>query len=558
MRDIIYEHILDAAGIGYWEIEIPSLIVNHSLRHDQILGFTDPIQDLSYEKFLTFVLPEDLEKVKTNFDAVNRHSKEFNIEYRIVREDGAIRWVWSFVVPFRDDSGTVVSIVGLLKDITDEYAITAQLEKTQAITNQFLEHIDLVFYQTSQNGTKIKYLNNEVEKISGKPLEYFIGVDKWLDLVVPQDAAKVKQYYLGQAHTNTRQESMLYKIKSKDGSIRNLLDKCFVANDKTNKVVGILGIIADLTEIDLKNRVDSIFGEVTHAFHDGNSLQQSVDSILKVFCSGMAWSAGEVWLLDETKTQLYRFSVYPPAESASEGGKSDFINLISADDASFTEIFESTQVTYIKGDNKLSRQNYPLCVALRLEHERELLGLVCFFITDTNNLPHAVTELFVHLADSLSMYLQQKFTRNEYFMAKNYDLITGLMSRNSMITSLQELIATQPSKTVVVVKMLIDQIDKINNVFGVTDRNLLLKDLTVYLLSNPNPNVYVISSDGYNGFVFVFKTLTSVNDVNLSVQSLLNVNKEVFNVHGGNISITCSIGVSCYPQGWQQRKNPVK
>ena len=40
-------------------------------------------------------------------------------EYRILRPDGAIRWIRDRAIPIRDDAGTIVKIAGIAEDITD-------------------------------------------------------------------------------------------------------------------------------------------------------------------------------------------------------------------------------------------------------------------------------------------------------------------------------------------------------------------------------------------------------------------------------------------------------
>jgi PAS domain S-box-containing protein len=59
---------------------------------------------------------EDRERVKA---ALLRLSKgEYDIEFRVVRPDGDVRWVWSRGVPVRDANGDVSRIAGITEDIT--------------------------------------------------------------------------------------------------------------------------------------------------------------------------------------------------------------------------------------------------------------------------------------------------------------------------------------------------------------------------------------------------------------------------------------------------------
>ena len=54
-----------------------------------------------------------------------------NEEYRIIRPDGTIRWIWDRGFPIRDASGYVYRIVGLAEDITARKLAAEQLRRQQ-------------------------------------------------------------------------------------------------------------------------------------------------------------------------------------------------------------------------------------------------------------------------------------------------------------------------------------------------------------------------------------------------------------------------------------------
>jgi PAS domain S-box-containing protein len=67
-------------------------------------------------------------------------ARKFQMEYRIVRPDGSIRWIESRGFPVRDDAGTIVRITGVVEDITERKQAeaarqfrAAELEESQRI-----------------------------------------------------------------------------------------------------------------------------------------------------------------------------------------------------------------------------------------------------------------------------------------------------------------------------------------------------------------------------------------------------------------------------------------
>jgi PAS domain S-box-containing protein len=76
------------------------------------------------------VYPEDLERAQ-GMIANAREGREGDVECRIVKPDGAVRWVRSRSVPVRDSAGRVYRQMGMAEDITEVRALEAQLMQAQ-------------------------------------------------------------------------------------------------------------------------------------------------------------------------------------------------------------------------------------------------------------------------------------------------------------------------------------------------------------------------------------------------------------------------------------------
>ncbi len=76
--------------------------------------------------FVDSVFYEDKERV---LEAYSKYVEEesFNIEYRIVRPDGEIRWVWVRSYPIRDEEGKTIRHTGIAVDITERKKLEMQL-----------------------------------------------------------------------------------------------------------------------------------------------------------------------------------------------------------------------------------------------------------------------------------------------------------------------------------------------------------------------------------------------------------------------------------------------
>lgn len=64
------------------------------------------------------IYQEDQERVNLAFEKMKTMSEDFKEEYRIVRADGAIRWIWARNFPIKNKEGIIYRVVGIAEDIT--------------------------------------------------------------------------------------------------------------------------------------------------------------------------------------------------------------------------------------------------------------------------------------------------------------------------------------------------------------------------------------------------------------------------------------------------------
>ena len=63
---------------------------------------------------------------------------EYSEEYRVVRPDGAVRWISDYAVPVHNDDGEVFQIVGIAEDITDRKRHEQELQRQNQRLEKFM------------------------------------------------------------------------------------------------------------------------------------------------------------------------------------------------------------------------------------------------------------------------------------------------------------------------------------------------------------------------------------------------------------------------------------
>ena len=111
---------MDVAQLGAWELDVATETAWRSQRHDQIYGYDAPLPSWTFATFVDHVFPEDQTFVRDQYAASLRTATTLDFNCRIVRADGAIRWIAARAEPTVDDAGRVTRLVGVVRDITAE------------------------------------------------------------------------------------------------------------------------------------------------------------------------------------------------------------------------------------------------------------------------------------------------------------------------------------------------------------------------------------------------------------------------------------------------------
>ena len=114
-----------AAGIGIWEWEMDSGVSRWDEQMYVLRGLPPDSSNPTLEKMSTFVHPEDRNFVNDQIHSARVEDRAAYYEFRIVRPDGAIRWLASRSLPVRDERGRTRLRLGVNWDITEARAADA-------------------------------------------------------------------------------------------------------------------------------------------------------------------------------------------------------------------------------------------------------------------------------------------------------------------------------------------------------------------------------------------------------------------------------------------------
>lgn len=144
--------------------------------------------------FLESIHPEDRERVIAGLPS--QFEGNYEVEYRIVRPDGEVRWVRDRAFPIRDEQGNVYRMAGISEDIT------ARKELEQHSAALAVER------------DRVKLMNDFISEASH-------------DLKTPLAAINMKVYHLSRSTDPERQQEHLRELETLSNRMGRMIDDLF-------------------------------------------------------------------------------------------------------------------------------------------------------------------------------------------------------------------------------------------------------------------------------------------------------------------------------------------
>jgi PAS domain S-box-containing protein len=200
------------------------------------------------------LVPEDLyPEDKANFLAHMMVSKDprgsgmLDVEYRILRTDGQVRWLRTRGRTNFSADGIPHSQYGIVQDITERKRADDALRVSEDRLRQVTELVSDFVWEVDENGL-YKYTSASVEKILGYTPDELIGKKHFYDLFAPDLREQLKEAAF-QTFAQRQSFQAFPNINiSKSGRTVHLETSGMPILDESNRLLGYRGADIDVTE----------------------------------------------------------------------------------------------------------------------------------------------------------------------------------------------------------------------------------------------------------------------------------------------------------------------
>ncbi len=233
-RDIIFRYRLaPERGFEYVSPSVTALTGYTPEEH-----YEDP--DLG----LKLVHPGDLELLKQSMQAPDSLQ---SLVIRWVHKNGSILWTEQRNVPLYDNTGRLVAIEGIARDISERKRTEEALQQHERRFREFLEKIHLSAVMLDREG-KVTFCNDHLLNLTGWSRDEVIG-GNWFDLFIPADLrAGVRKYFAGLLAGPDVPLHNENPILTRKGEQRLIVWDNTLLRDSGGAIVGAASIGIDITE----------------------------------------------------------------------------------------------------------------------------------------------------------------------------------------------------------------------------------------------------------------------------------------------------------------------
>lgn len=229
------------AGIGSWEYDIRHDLLKWDDETVRIFGIPREAFGGKAGSFFAFVHPDDRPALKATRATDFAGDGIVEMEYRIVRPDGAIRYLYHRGQVTRYEAGQPVQISGVILDVTER----RRAEESIRMQAHILDNVGQAVIATDME-CRALYVNRFAGELYGWPQSEFSGRNM-IDFLVPPGRHEQARDILHQLQRGDPWNGELL-LQRRDGTIFPAQVMCRTFAGLDGAPAGIIGIATDITE----------------------------------------------------------------------------------------------------------------------------------------------------------------------------------------------------------------------------------------------------------------------------------------------------------------------
>jgi PAS domain S-box-containing protein len=237
-----------SAGIATFDINVLTDSLTCSGNYFEFLSVPETSRASDRSPFLARVHPDDMhivvvpEDEKEAGDAATYHR-----EYRIVLDNGAVRWISEKGNLTRDASGEVTRIIGAMVDVTDLKSTQAALEAAEERLARAVRGTQDGLWEFNAGDKSFWFAPRFAHMLGYEPDELGSGLEAFLNLSHPEDRERTRAEIWAHVGTDSPYD-VEFRLRHKSGHyewVRSRAQGGFAAQGQPASLAGSIQLITD-------------------------------------------------------------------------------------------------------------------------------------------------------------------------------------------------------------------------------------------------------------------------------------------------------------------------
>ncbi|MGK3963784.1 PAS domain-containing protein [Sorangium sp. So ce118] len=252
----------EVAHLGSWSWDLVSGKLDWSEEQHRIHGV--PIEDggVRPDVAMECVHPEDRQRTAAEIEAILRQRPSGEVTYRIVRPDGATRWIQARVEVARAPDGAPARVLGTCHDITEQRQAQRALQEKEERLRAALDASATGTFRWDPATNGLDWDENLDRLFGLPPGKTARHIDQFTSLVHPEDRERVLGA-LDRCVNEGADFDLEFRVVWPDGSVHWLLDRGRMLRDVEGRPLTMTGACTDVTvrmtaEVALRQRADEL------------------------------------------------------------------------------------------------------------------------------------------------------------------------------------------------------------------------------------------------------------------------------------------------------------
>ena len=253
-RELLLDATEQLAHIGHceWDFE------NHAIQScsdGYARIFNRTVEEIiasqtSWDMVLESIHPEDRELYVSSYES-QKQAGTHEIEYRILRSDGEVRYIYETGAVEFDDAGMAIAAFGLLQDVTERKYHEQELENREALAQQVEAITDIGHFIYDLTTDTYIYISPGFAHIHGVTAEEYMSMvssrEDDIEDVHADDYQRLIEAY-DKHEKNGEDINIEYRIHRSDGEIRWIREQGTALRSPNGEYIQSIGVLQDITK----------------------------------------------------------------------------------------------------------------------------------------------------------------------------------------------------------------------------------------------------------------------------------------------------------------------